>query len=96
MKKNAKQLLELCGVKVKDVFVALGLEQEFFVIPTKAYLKRNDLRYAGRTMMGQVGAKHQQFSDHYYAKVPYQIEDILRELEEEMLEIGIPLKTKHN
>ena len=47
-------------------------------------------------MMGQMGAKHQQFSDHYYAKIPYKIENIMRELEEEMLKIGIPLKTKHN
>lgn len=96
LRRNALELLEQCGVKAKDIFLALGLEQEFFVVPTKAYLKRNDLRYAGRTMLGQVGAKHQQFSDHYYAKIPYEIEEILREVENEMLEIGIPLKTKHN
>jgi len=96
MKKEVSNLLQLCGAKVKDVTLFLGLEQEFFVIPTSAYLKRNDLRYCSRAMVGQVGAKNQQFSDHYYAKIPYKVESVMREVEEEMLKIGIPLKAKHN
>lgn len=96
MKRNAKELLQLCGADVDNVFINLGLEQEFFAIPTSAYNMRNDLRYSGRTLIGQMGAKTQEFSDHYYAKIPYKIEDILNELEQEMLAIGIPLKAKHN
>lgn len=59
-------------------------------------MKREDLRYTGRALIGPMGAKNQQFSDHYYAKLPHKIEDILKEVEGELLEIGIPFKTKHN
>jgi glutamine synthetase len=96
MKEAAKKMLQKIGIKCKDVFIALGLEQEFFVVPKSAYQQRQDLRYTGRTLIGSVGAKNQQFSDHYYAKLPHKIEDILKEVEGELLEIGIPFKTKHN
>jgi glutamine synthetase len=76
--------------------LALGLEQEFFVVPKKTFLQRQDLRMAGRCLFGRVAAKNQQFSDHYYGKMPVRVEDILKEVEGELLEVGIPFKTKHN
>jgi glutamine synthetase len=96
MKESASKMLTALGIPHKDVFLALGLEQEFFVVPKKAYLERQDLRFVGRCLFGRVGAKSQQFSDHYYAKIPQKIEQILKEVENELLEIGIPFKTKHN
>ena len=39
--------------------------------------------------------KHQQFSDHYYGKIPAKIEEALRAAEKELLEIGVPCKTRH-
>jgi len=89
-------MLETLHIPCKDVIMNLGLEQEFFVVPKKAYLLRPDLIHAGRTLVGEIGAKNQQFSDHYYAKMPVKIEEILGEVESELLEIGIPFKTKHN
>ena len=96
MKESASKMLTALEIPHKEVFLALGLEQEFFVVPKKAYLQRQDLRFVGRCLFGRVGAKSQQFSDHYYAKIPNKIEQILKEVENELLEIGIPFKTKHN
>jgi glutamine synthetase len=78
MKDSASKMLTALGIPHKDVFLALGLEQEFFVVPKKAYLQRQDLRFAGRCLLGRLGAKSQQFSDHYYAKIPNKIEQILK------------------
>ncbi len=50
--------------------MALGLEQEFFVMNKKAFNKRLDLRNTGRLMIGKIPPKNQQFSDHYYGKLP--------------------------
>jgi len=66
------------------------------VIPKSAYNKRQDLIFTGRTLVGRVGAKNQQFSDHYFAKIPSEIEAVLREVEHEFLELGMPFKTRHN
>jgi glutamine synthetase len=76
--------------------MALGLEQEFFVIPREAYVKRIDIRSTGRALVGELPAKHQQFADHYYAKIPHEIENILKEVEDELIELGVPVKTRHN
>ena len=73
MKAAASKMLNALGVEHKDVFLALGLEQEFFVVPKSAQLKREDLRMTGRCLFGRVPAKNQQFSDHYYAKIPHKV-----------------------
>mgnify|MGYP003503873138 FL=1 len=96
MKATATRLLQRLGKNPQDILLNLGLEQEFFLVPKAAYLQRPDLLFTGRTLVGKVGAKHQQFSDHYYGKMPVEIESILNEIEIELLEIGIPFKTKHN
>lgn len=96
MKQAASEMLSTLGVEHKEVFLALGLEQEFFVVPKKAFINRTDLRMTGRCLFGRVAAKNQQFSDHYYGKIPSNVEEILKEVEGELLEIGIPFKTKHN
>lgn len=80
MKETASALLHALGVPHKEVFLALGLEQEFFVVPKTAYLQRQDLRMAGRCLFGRVAAKNQQFSDHYYGKIPGKVEEILKEV----------------
>jgi glutamine synthetase len=96
MKDTAFALLEKLGKKPKEIVLNLGLEQEFFVVPRRAYYSRPDLMFCGRALLGSVGAKNQQFSDHYYAKLPAEIEKIFWEVEKEFLEVGIALKTKHN
>lgn len=66
-----KGLLEKLGYENNGAVMALGLEQQFFVIPRQAYLKRIDIRSTGRALVGELPAKHQQFSDHYYGKIPH-------------------------
>ena len=46
-------------------------------------------------MVGKMPPKHQQFSDQYYGKIPSKVEDVLKEVEKELFEIGIPCKTRH-
>lgn len=57
--------------------------------------KRLDLNATGRALIGKTPAKHQQFADHYYGKLPMKIEDILLDIQKELLEIGVPCKTRH-
>lgn len=73
MKTNATRLLQKLGKNPKQILLNLGLEQEFFVIPKTAFNQRPDLRFCGRALVGQVGAKHQQFADHYFGKLPQQV-----------------------
>jgi glutamine synthetase len=47
-----KELLEKLGHENSGAVMALGLEQEFFVIPKEAYLKRIDIRSTGRALVG--------------------------------------------
>jgi glutamine synthetase len=80
MKATATRLLQRLGKNPQDILLNLGLEQEFFVVPKAAYLQRPDLLFTGRTLVGKVGAKHQQFSDHYFGKFPCNIEEIFCEV----------------
>jgi glutamine synthetase len=96
LKTKTSALLQTLGVPNKGIVLSLGLEQEFFVIPKDAYMKRLDIRQLGRALVGSPPPKNQQFSDHYYGKLPAKIEEVLCEVEQELLQIGIPFKTKHN
>lgn len=58
------------GIKATAIVMALGLEQEFFILKKDVVDKRLDMRTTGRAMIGVLPPKHQQFSDHYYGKLP--------------------------
>lgn len=73
----------------------LGIEQEFFIIRKEEYERRLDLTQTGRTLYGQLPPRNQQFSDHYYGKISDKIFDILSECENQLLRLGVPVKTKH-
>lgn len=75
LQENTKKLLGQLGITSKAVVMALGLEQEFFAIPKKAYQNRPDLVWTGRTLVGDVAPKNQQLSDHYYGKIPKKVEE---------------------
>ena len=66
-----------------------------FIVPRSAYSKRIDFRNTGRALVSDVPPKHQQFSDHYYGKIPSVIEDIFHDVESELFAIGVPVKTRH-
>lgn len=81
---------------VKKVISNLGWEQEYFLVDEDLYGARPDLILTGRTLMGHESAKNQQMDDHYFGTIPERVAAFMRDLEVEALQLGIPVKTRHN
>ena len=81
---------------VKKVTATLGWEQEYFLIDTALANSRPDILMTGRTLLGHTSAKGQQLDDHYFGSIPSRVLSYMRELEEECMYLGIPVKTRHN
>ena len=81
---------------VKKVQSNLGWEQEYFLVDEGLYAARPDLLLTGRTLMGHDSAKNQQMDDHYFGAIPERVAAFMKNLEFEALELGIPVKTRHN
>lgn len=71
------------------------MEQEFFVLRKQDFEARVDLHQAGTALYGALPPHNQQLSDHYYGKINNKIYEILNEAENELLRLGVPIKTKH-
>lgn len=82
--------------KVSKVTASLGWEQEYFLIDTAFAEARPDIVITGRTLLGHSPAKGQQLDDHYFGSIPTRVLNYMRELEFECLQLGIPVKTRHN
>ncbi|MGI6218785.1 MAG: glutamine synthetase III [Bacteroidaceae bacterium] len=82
--------------EVKKVFAYLGWEQEYFLIDEGLYGARPDLLLTGRTLMGHEASKNQQLEDHYFGSIPTRVAAFMKDLEIQALELGIPVKTRHN
>ena len=82
--------------EVKKVTSNLGWEQEYFLVDEGLYAARPDLLLTGRTLMGHDSAKNQQMDDHYFGSIPERVAAFMRDLEIQALELGIPVKTRHN
>ena len=81
---------------VKKVTATLGWEQEYFLVDSALANSRPDLIMTGRTLLGHTSAKGQQLDDHYFGSIPSRALSYMRELEEECMLLGIPVKTRHN
>ncbi len=81
---------------VKKVISNLGWEQEYFLVDEDLYAARPDLILTGRTLMGHESAKNQQMDDHYFGTIPERVAAFMKDLEIQALELGIPVKTRHN
>ena len=81
---------------VKKVTSNLGWEQEYFLVDEGLYAARPDLLLTGRTLMGHDSAKNQQMDDHYFGSIPERVAAFMKDLEWVALELGIPVKTRHN
>ncbi|WP_396145923.1 glutamine synthetase III [Flavobacterium sp.] len=81
---------------VKKVTATLGWEQEYFLVDSSLANSRPDLVMTGRTLLGHTSAKGQQLDDHYFGSIPSRALNYMRELEEECMLLGIPVKTRHN
>ena len=82
--------------EVKKVMAYLGWEQEYFLVDEGLYAARPDLLLTGRTLMGHEASKNQQLEDHYFGAIPTRVAAFMKDLEIQALELGIPLKTRHN
>ena len=81
---------------VKKVISYLGWEQEYFLVDEGLYAARPDLLLTGRTLMGHEASKNQQLEDHYFGAIPPRVAAFMKDLEIQALELGIPVKTRHN
>lgn len=81
---------------VKKVTPTLGWEQEYFLIDRSLANTRPDLLATGRTLLGHASAKGQQLDDHYFGSIPSRVLNYMRDLENECMLLGIPVKTRHN
>ena len=81
---------------VKKVISNLGWEQEYFLVDEDLYAARPDLILTGRTLLGHESAKNQQMDDHYFGTIPERVQAFMKDLEIQALELGIPVKTRHN
>ena len=81
---------------VSKVVATLGWEQEYFLIDKALVDARPDLKLAGRTLLGHSSAKGQQLDDHYFGSIPMRVLSFMRDLENECMLLGVPVKTRHN
>ncbi|MDR2648721.1 MAG: glutamine synthetase III [Clostridiales bacterium] len=94
---QALRILRLFGdSESKRVITTVGPEQEYFLIDKEMFLKRPDLMYTGRTLIGSRPSKGQELEDHYFVTIKPRVSAFMKELDEELWKLGIPAKTKHN
>jgi glutamine synthetase len=81
---------------IERVNASLGIEQEYFLVDIALFNARPDLYLTGRTLFGHISAKNQQLEDHYFGSIPERVYAFMQDMETEALQLGIPLKTRHN
>lgn len=81
---------------IEKVNASLGIEQEYFLVDLALFNARPDLHLTGRTLFGHMSAKNQQLEDHYFGSIPARAYAFMQDMETEALQLGIPLKTRHN
>ena len=94
--KAALDVMHYFDPSVKKIISYLGWEQEYFLVDEGLYAARPDLLLTGRTLMGHEASKNQQLEDHYFGAIPSRVAAFMKDLEIQSLELGIPVKTRHN
>ena len=94
--KQARRLLGIIGHPTSRVYATMGPEQEYFLIDRELYKLRPDLRVGGRTLFGARPPKGQELEDHYFASTPERVMNFMMDVENELWQLGVPVKTRHN
>ncbi len=81
---------------IKQVMPMVGLEQEYFLVDKELYRRRMDLMHAGRTLFGQMSAKGDGISKHYFGSIPTRVNAFMQDVDLELWKLGIYVKTEHN
>ena len=92
----ATQVAKYFDKSVTKVNATLGWEQEYFLIDSALAATRPDITQTGRALLGHAPAKGQQLDDHYFGSIPSRVLNFMRDLEQECMLLGIPVKTRHN
>ena len=91
------RIVKLFGNKdAKKVVASVGAEQEYFLVDRELYLKRPDLIYTGRTLIGAAAPKGQEMYDHYYGCIRERIGAFMKDVNVELWKLGVTAKTQHN
>ncbi len=95
---QALRILNIFGNKegASRVITTLGLEQEYFLVDESFVTHREDLLLCGRTLIGTPPPKGHQLDDHYFGKIPQRVLAFMDDAEQQLYELGIPVKTRHN
>ena len=96
LSKQAVRVLKLFGSKAERVVTTCGPEQEYFLIDHYFYLSRPDLINAGRTLFGAKPPKGQELEDQYFGAIHDRVMAFMSEVENELYQVGVPVKTRHN
>jgi glutamine synthetase len=97
LSKAAIAALRLFGDEAASkVFTTVGPEQEYFLIDEQYYFERPDLVHTGRTLFGAKPPKGHELDDHYFGSIPERVLACMLEVERELAELGVPIKTRHN
>ena len=94
--KQTVRIMKLFGQEMTAVKTTVGPEQEYFLIDKEVYDKRKDLRYTGRTLFGAKPPKGQEMDDHYFGSIKPRVAAYMKDLDEELWQLGILAKTEHN
>ncbi len=93
---SVMRLLKHTRLNASSVFSTVGWEQEYFVVDRALSKNRPDLVLLGATVYGSDSPKGQDLQDHYFGTVKDRILRYMMDCEERALELGIPVKTRHN
>lgn len=95
--KEAQRILRLFGdTDTKRVIPSMGAEQEYFLVDADLFKKREDLVVCGRTLFGAPAPKGQEFSDHYFGAINTRVAEFMKDADETLWRMGVPIKMKHS
>ncbi len=97
VQKQSLRLIRLFGnTTSRKVTPSVGVEQEYYIVDRKKYLKRKDLIFTGRTLFGAMPPKGQELDDHYFGVIRPKIAAFMRDVNRELWKLGVSSKTQHN
>ncbi len=94
--KSARRLLGLIDEHPQRIYVTLGPEQEYFLVDRALFQLRPDLLITGRTLFGARPPKGQELEDHYFRTTPERVDHFMVDIEHELWQLGVPIKTRHS
>lgn len=95
--REALRILRSFGDEMtKRVTPSMGAEQEYFLVKQDLFKKREDLVVCGRTLFGAPAPKGQEFSDHYFGAISTEVAAFMKDADETLWRMGVPVKMKHS